>query len=64
MMNSSSCGDVDGVYFLRYFLIVGIPSVGSMFVYIEMASDVRIFEPGGKGPCCFSFLMTWNEFFT
>ena len=41
---------------LSYFSMVGIPSEGSMFVYIDIASDVRIFEPGGKGPCLLNCL--------
>ena len=42
MMNSS-WGDV-GVYVLMYFLIVGMPSDGSIFVYMDSASDVNILD--------------------
>lgn len=29
------------LYFVMYFLIVGSPSEGSMFVYMEVASEVK-----------------------
>lgn len=36
--------------FCRYFSIVAMPSSGSMLVYIDSASDVKILEPRGNGP--------------
>ena len=47
-----------------YLRIVGIPSSGSMFVYIDVASDVNSCVPGGKLPWDFSFFRTTKESFT
>ena len=49
---------------LMYCLIVGIPSEGSILVYIDVASDVQSLDPGGKDRVVFSFCITSNEFFT
>ena len=55
----NSCGRLRCVANVcRYSVIIGIPSAGSMFEYMDVASEVSIFEPGGNGPCCWSFLIT------
>ena len=51
------CGS-PGLYFARYFLSVGIPSLGSILVYMDSASAVNIFVPGGNLLCWRSYVIT------
>ena len=52
------------LYLVRYFLIVGSPSDGSMFVYIEVASEVNTKVDGGRGGSLFRAIITSVEFLT
>jgi hypothetical protein len=38
---------ISSLYVSRYFWSMGIPSSGSMLVYIDVVSDVNICAPGG-----------------
>ena len=58
MVNSRGNVGFDGrIYSVMYFQVVLIPSLRSISEYIDRASDVNIFEPGGNGPAFCSFLM-------
>ena len=44
-------------------VVVSIPSIGSMLVYIDTASHVKNFAPGGSAPKFFRSWMRCCEFF-
>ena len=62
MMICLSSGLMKGAKYFIYFTTVTIPSLGSMLVYIETASEVKTLAPGRTRCRCWSLRMREYDF--